>query len=129
MRTDRWSNESVEKAFGSYVKSCLQHASRDYFEKLRRDSSHVTLLDAVAYEVNISFCICSTHSPRVEDSPIFEQVIEQMPLSSTEKKVVYFKYYEDKTDKEIARILGVSRQAVTKSKSNILLKLKRHLEM
>ncbi|MGW9528497.1 helix-turn-helix transcriptional regulator [Paenibacillus terrae] len=38
------------------------------------------------------------------------------------------KYYEDKTDKEIARILGISRQAVSKMKPNLLVKLKRIME-
>lgn len=42
-------NESVEKAFSSYVKSCLQHAQKDYFEKLRRYSAYVVLLDAVTF--------------------------------------------------------------------------------
>ncbi|WP_246061714.1 sigma factor-like helix-turn-helix DNA-binding protein [Paenibacillus oralis] len=39
------------------------------------------------------------------------------------------KYYEDKTDKEIAQYMGVSRQAISKIKSNIRAKLKRDFEM
>ncbi|RCX21675.1 hypothetical protein DFP94_102430 [Fontibacillus phaseoli] len=44
-------NESTERAFSSYVKACLQHAQKDYYEELRRDSIYVVPLDAVTFEI------------------------------------------------------------------------------
>ncbi|MNC64270.1 hypothetical protein D3C75_1144580 [compost metagenome] len=86
-------------------------------------------LDAVTYEVNISLNIYPIPSPEEEDHTLFSQVIDELHLSINEKKVFYLKYCEDKTDREIARNMGVTRQAITKTKSNILVKLKRHLEL
>ena len=45
-------------------------------------------------------------------------------LSPSERKMLYLKFYWERTDKEIARLFGVTRQAVTKSKINLLIKLK-----
>ncbi|MBW4084450.1 sigma-70 family RNA polymerase sigma factor [Paenibacillus sp. S150] len=129
MSKDRNSDESVEKAFSSYVKSSLQHASSDYFKKLFHDYSHIALLDAVTYELNISLNICPMHLQEENDHTLFTQVIEDLQLSPKEKKIFCLKYCEDKTDKEIASSMGVTRQAISKTKSNILVKLKSHLEM
>jgi DNA-directed RNA polymerase specialized sigma subunit len=45
-------------------------------------------------------------------------------LDSNEKKLLYLKFHLEKTDKEIVQALGVTRQAVTKSKMILLDKLK-----
>ncbi|WP_141505708.1 sigma factor-like helix-turn-helix DNA-binding protein [Paenibacillus luteus] len=121
-------NESVEKAFSSYVKSCLQSAQKDYFEKLRRDSTYVIPLDAVTFEININFLVRHYEMPEAQNIPVLSQISELLHLSSKEQRVMCYKYYQDKTDKEIAQIFGISRQAVSKMKSNILLKLKGFME-
>ncbi|WP_438492220.1 hypothetical protein [Paenibacillus sp. IHBB 3054] len=48
-------NDLLERAFSSYVKACLRHAQKDYFEKLMRDSAYVVPLDAVTFEIDINF--------------------------------------------------------------------------
>ncbi|WP_411722737.1 sigma factor-like helix-turn-helix DNA-binding protein [Paenibacillus peoriae] len=49
-------------------------------------------------------------------------------LRPSERKVLYLKFMQDQTDKEIAESLGSTRQAATKLRKKVLLKLKSHLE-
>lgn len=121
-------NDLLERAFSSYAKACLQHAQKDYTEKLSRDLSYVVPLDAVTFEININFLVHHHNMSHPPYDPALSQIPEIAHLTSKEQRLLYHKYYEDKTDKEIARLLGISRQAVSKMKSNILVKLKRIME-
>ncbi|WP_281426412.1 sigma factor-like helix-turn-helix DNA-binding protein [Paenibacillus sophorae] len=49
-----------------------------------------------------------------QNIPVLSQISDLLHLSSKELRVMYYKYYQDKTDREIARILGISRQAVSR---------------
>ncbi|MNO23136.1 Bacteriocin UviA [compost metagenome] len=120
--------DSIERAFSSYVKACLQHAQKDYFEKLRRDSAYVIPLDAVTFEININFLVHHHNMLQLQHDPVLSQIPELSYLTPKEQRLLYYKYYEDKTDKQIAQLLGTSRQAVSKMKSNVLMKLKRNME-
>lgn len=119
--------EAVERGFSIYVKHCLRNASRDYFKKLYRDYFHARPFDAVAFETNNTLDIWTSMTVSIEDLTVLSQAIET--LSSSEKKVLYLKFFQDKTDKEIAQFIGVTRQAISKSKTNVLVKLKSHLEI
>ncbi|WP_044482110.1 sigma-70 family RNA polymerase sigma factor [Paenibacillus antibioticophila] len=116
--------KAVEKGFSNYTKVCLKHASRDYFKKLYRDSVLVPFDEC---EPKIAINIRTSTTITFEDYAALSQAIET--LSSSEKKVLYLKFFQDKTDKEVAQFIGVTRQAITKSKSNVLVKLKSHLEV
>lgn len=117
--------EAVERGFSIYVKQCLRHASRDFFKKFYRDNFHDRLFDEVLFDTNDTLRT-GTIVP-IEDSTVLSQAIET--LNASEKKVLYLKFFQDKTDREIAQFIGVTRQAVSKSKMNILVKLKSHLEL
>lgn len=119
----------IEKAFSSYIKKCIEHAQKDYFEKLNRDSFYYIPLDAVTFEMKINLYARPHELWQNQTVPILSQALETLHLSTKEKKVMYYKYYEDKTDKEIAQLLGSSRQAVSKIKSNVLMKIKRSMEL
>jgi RNA polymerase sporulation-specific sigma factor len=45
-------------------------------------------------------------------------------LTDTEKKIITLRYFRDKTQSEIANILGVSQVQVSRLESKILLKIK-----
>ena len=120
--------DSIERALSSYVKACLQHAQKDYFGKLRRDSAYVVPLDAVTFEMNINFLVHHYNMLQPQHDPVLSQIPEISYLTPKEQWLLYHKYYEDKIDKEIAWLLGTSRQAVSKMKSNVLVKLKRIME-
>ncbi|WP_244444663.1 sigma-70 family RNA polymerase sigma factor [Paenibacillus camerounensis] len=114
----------IEKAFSSYVIACLRNARKDYFVKVRRHSSHIMPLDAVTFEVNIKFHIHYQDDIQNQNTLPISHFLEHPQLNNKEQKLLYYKYFQDKTDKEIAEILGISRQAVSKNKSKILVKLK-----
>ncbi|MFB5677926.1 sigma factor-like helix-turn-helix DNA-binding protein, partial [Paenibacillus terreus] len=78
-------------------------------------------------EPKIAINIRTSTTITFEDFAVLSQAIET--LSFSEKRVLYLKFFQDKTDKEIAQFIGVTRQAITKSKSNVLVKLKNHLEI
>lgn len=56
-----------------------------------------------------------------EKESLFKVVLT---LSSFEKKLLFLKFHEEKPDWKVAEILGVSRQAITKSKKKLLIKIK-----
>ncbi|QQZ61229.1 sigma-70 family RNA polymerase sigma factor [Paenibacillus sonchi] len=125
MRNGNKDNEAVEKAFSSYVKTCLRHSSRDYFRKMLHHSAHTTLLDERKirnYSLSVSIYLPSLL--QVEDKQAILQIINELNLSPVEKKILYLKYVRDQTDKDIANSLGITRQAVSKTKAHTLIKIK-----
>ncbi|APQ59183.1 sigma factor-like helix-turn-helix DNA-binding protein [Paenibacillus polymyxa] len=120
--------EAVEKAFSSYVKTCLQRSKKDYLEKLYREKAHCISVDAINFEININLLIRSHDILPVNPSSMLSQVMDVLQLTPKEARVLHYKYFEEKTDKEIAQLLGVSRQAISKIKSNFLVKIKRVME-
>lgn len=54
-----------------------------------------------------------------EENSLFEVL---RSLNLLERRLIYLKFHEEKTDWEIAKTLGVSRQAVTKAKKKLLKK-------
>lgn len=49
-------------------------------------------------------------------------------LSEEEKKLIYLRYYEDKTQSEVADILGVNQVKVSRNEKKILVKIKKEYE-
>lgn len=79
------------------------------------------------HDISPSLNIYLSSSIRVENRATFLQIIDELKFNAVEKKVLVLKYCKDQTDKEIANNLGISRQAVSKMKANLLRKLKEHL--
>ncbi|MNW31293.1 RNA polymerase sigma-F factor [compost metagenome] len=119
-------NKAVEKGFSVYIKLCLQHVSRDYFKKLHRDAFHVRPLEKVEGKPNTKHNFSADSQLPIEDLIILSEAIKT--LRPSERKVLYLKFMQDQTDKGIAEFLGSTRQAATKLRKKVLLKLKSHLE-
>ena len=49
-------------------------------------------------------------------------------LSEEDKKLIYLRYYEDKTQSEVADILGVNQVKVSRNEKKILVKIKKEYE-
>ncbi|WP_342415501.1 sigma-70 family RNA polymerase sigma factor [Paenibacillus sp. FSL R10-2782] len=116
----------VEKGFSRYVHACLYHASRDFFRKADRDFYYTVPLNE-----NTDLYLTINIFP---SSTIYEETQEELyhavqQLSLTEKKLLFLKYIEKRTDSEIGKKLGVTQQAVNKAKHMILDKLKSKLEL
>lgn len=117
---------SVEKGFSRYIKSCLFHASRDFFKKYDQEVRRTKPFDEYADGVHLTIHVCTTPSAYVEAQECLSQAIHT--LTPMEKKLLYLKFDLEKTDREIAQSFGVTRQAVTKSKLLLLDKLKNLLD-
>jgi RNA polymerase sigma factor (sigma-70 family) len=117
---------AVEKGFSVYIKLCLQHVSRDYFTKFNRDLYRVRPLDEMEDQQNLLQSIPMYNTSSIEEVDILSDAIQK--LNFIEKKILYLKYIQDKTDKDIAYSIGVTRQAISKSRTNALRKLKIQLE-
>ncbi|WP_431091372.1 sigma factor-like helix-turn-helix DNA-binding protein [Paenibacillus sp. 8b26] len=78
------------------------------------------------YELNFILDVYSSQNLVVEYTSLSQAVAD---LSIIEKKVLFLKFYKDKTDREIAETLGVSRQAISKLRKTILVKLKYYMEL
>lgn len=113
---------AIEKGFSSYVNSCLSRASRDYFRRLKREYQRLVPYEEHVQELSLTCRIVVCPFIYVEKRISLEQAMQI--LSPSERQMLYLKFYRERTDKEIARMFGVTRQAVTKSKINLLIKLK-----
>lgn len=117
--------ELVGRSFISYAKKCLKHAKRDYFKKENRELYRLTFLSDLPFDIGI--LDMPSHLYPSEDYILLLQAGSKLKLSVNEKKILFMKFFEDKTDKEIAKALGISRQAVSKSKSQLLNKLRKYM--
>lgn len=125
MYVNEEANELVGRAFISYAKKCLKNARRDYIRKQNRDLYRLTFLSDLTFDIGI-FGVTSHLYPS-EEYILLLQASSKLKLSSNQKKILFMKFFEDKTDREIAEVLGISRQAVSKSKAQLLIKLRKYM--
>lgn len=125
MNVNEEMNELVGRAFISYAKKCLKHARKDYNKKENRELYRLTFLSDLSFDIG-TLGIPSHLFPS-EDYILLLQADNKLKLSANEKKILFMKFFEDKTDKEIAKALGISRQAVSKSKAQLLNKLRKYM--
>lgn len=127
MRKHSFDLKAIEKGFSSYVKSCLYHSSNHFFNRINKEKKILKPFDELNNEISIHVVnIFFNTTNYVEDREWLSQALHH--LTPVEQKIIHQKFILDKTDQEIADQFGVSRQAITKSKSHILVKLKRHME-
>ncbi len=65
-------------------------------------------------------------SDRIADSIALNNMIDN--LEEKEKQLVMLRYYQDKTQTDIAKVLGISQVQVSRMEKKILLKLRKQLE-
>lgn len=117
----------MERGFSSYIKACLYHSSNHFFNRIDKENKLIAPFDELSNEVNIHVVnIFFNTTSCIEDYDWLSQAFYL--LTPGEQKVIYLKFILERTDQEIADQFGVSRQAISKSKSHILVKLKSYLE-
>ncbi|KFX54735.1 sigma-70 family RNA polymerase sigma factor [Clostridium botulinum] len=105
-----------------YIKKCLKHKSIQLHYKIDKDKKHIhyvseeTLLDAL--EKNVSNYNYS--------DIVFFDLISLVTLR--QKEILFYRFYIQLSNIEIAKMLGISRQAVNKSLKIALKNLKYKLE-
>ncbi|MCL2861677.1 MAG: SigB/SigF/SigG family RNA polymerase sigma factor [Firmicutes bacterium] len=82
------------------------------------DENNQSLIDKVA---------CETDSTEDLDKIILKDLIND--LTEREKKIIILRYYRDKTQSEVARVLNVSQVQVSRIEAKILGKIKEELNV
>lgn len=123
--------QDIEKGFSSYVKSALYPTSHNYFGKYFKDICNMVNIDSVDTweEMNFVPAITSNNVSYLEwylEDELLSKAVRL--LGRNEKELLFMKFFEERTDEQIARKFGVTRQALTKSKKKILGKLKNRIK-
>jgi RNA polymerase sigma factor (sigma-70 family) len=122
--------KAVEKAFCAYIKIVITRSSRGYFRAQYKYFSRTIPLEEVeginlCAEADIDINIPIFNGDKLDEyveNEILSAVIST--LNSKEKKLLYIKYYENKTDYQLSLIFGITQQSITERKNRILKKLK-----
>lgn len=61
-------------------------------------------------------------TPDIDDKIILKTVIQELP--EREKKIIILRYYRDKTQSEVAEIMGVSQVQISRIENKIFVKIK-----
>ncbi|MBT2291537.1 hypothetical protein J7E73_20900 [Paenibacillus albidus] len=79
MANDETAQKVIQKAFNSYIKLCLQRASRDYFRKANRYANQTVPYDETLLRSS-SLNLSLTDSTQVENCNFISQIIEELGL-------------------------------------------------
>lgn len=117
----------IEKGFSKYVKSALLCTAKNYYARYFNDAKLVEpfeeMIDLEDENINIAIMQSNIfYLERYLEDELLSRAVNT--LNVNEKKLLFMKFYEDRTDEQIARVFGVTRQALTKSKKKILDKLR-----
>lgn len=80
------------------------------------DGSEILLMDRILDENN--------EIRKLTDNITLEELISH--LDGDERRIIYMRYYQEKTQAEVARILGISQVQVSRLEKKILLKMRKH---
>ena len=128
-----------------YIKSCEQNSAPTDLESIAKhfdiDPQEVVFaLDASKYPISIFAPVdqegedATTVGEKIKDSIdeterldhfVLKQLIKDLPAK--ERKVIILRYYRDKTQSEVAQILGVSQVQVSRIENKILQNFKHNL--
>lgn len=115
---------AIEKGFSSYVKACLAHKSSKIFKSYDQDKNRFMPLNDLNERTLPQINEYTNQLILFEEKDsLFEALLS---LNSLERRLIHLKFHEEKTDFEVAKSLGVSRQAVTKAKKKLLIKIKKN---
>lgn len=84
------------------------------------DGNSVYMLDRLSQDVE-----CSDHE-KILDNLVIKQVFDA--LDDTEKSIITMRYFEDKTQTDIAKKLGISQVQVSRLEKRTLLRLRKLIE-
>lgn len=80
------------------------------------DGSEILLMDRILDENN--------EIRKLTDTITLEELLSH--LDGDERRIIYMRYYQEKTQAEVARILGISQVQVSRLEKKILLKMRKH---
>ena len=88
------------------------------------DGNEVQLLDKVAAGDCQSGCL-DEEKEKLLDHMLLNQLLDS--LSETERELIEMRYFQDKTQTEVAGVLGISQVQVSRLEKKILLRMREQL--
>lgn len=140
--------KKITYEFIKYIHQAMIHEKIKYIQKSdikRREKNEIEIIQDDKFIVNLD----SLNNKRKDFIPIYscedlekkmdyenlEKYIDDTDLANSignltnkEKLILYMKYVEGKKDTEISKEFGISSQAVSKRKRNILKKIKQQVK-
>lgn len=90
----------------------------------------VDSLDRVVYEGDNDICMSDMIKDKKDyyntDYMYLEEEISKLPKE--EQKIIYFRYFKDKTQSEVSKILGVHQVEVSRTENKILKKIRNNYQ-
>lgn len=123
------SDQDVKQAFSHYAKLSLVNKTRSIYTQEQHQVPKVPLNEETAeYPINEGpptiKLITAEQAIHLEEYLINERLIIAIArLTDAQKKLLYYKYVEQLSDKAIGQILHVSSQAISKQHRKVLSKI------
>lgn len=111
----------MDKDISIYINKCLKNKSISLFYKIAKDKE---LMSFTSDTEVLDVINCEEQNDEYSDI-IFNDLISS--LNPKQKKVIFYKYYLQLSDIEIAQMFKISRQAVNKTQRIALKNLKNEL--
>ncbi|MFD0896576.1 sigma factor-like helix-turn-helix DNA-binding protein [Loigolactobacillus binensis] len=123
------SDQDVKQAFSHYAKLSLVNRTRSLYSQEQHQVPKVPLNEeTVEYPIDegppIIKLLTADQAVHFEEYLINERLIIAIArLTDAQKKLLYYKYIEQLSDKTIGQILHVSSQAISKQHRKVLSKI------
>lgn len=104
-------------AFGAYLRTCVLNACRAYFRRLGLERRSTRRRMHVEMDVRTDSAI--------EDQDVLWRALQRLPYR--QRAALVLRYYEDLSEREAARVLGVSLSALKALKVRGMRTLRHHL--
>jgi RNA polymerase sigma factor (sigma-70 family) len=121
-------SERICKVFFAYIKMILHRTARDYIRSEYKHRRQFLYLDDFSQQELENHLRCDSSSAEtIENYHLHlrnELLADIVPeFSETDRDVLFFLYYRNMTTVELAEMMGVSQQAVSKRKTKMLRRL------
>lgn len=92
--------------------------------------TEIDSLDKVIYEGDKDICMSDMISDKKDyynsDYLFLEEEISKLPIE--EQKLIYLRYFQDKTQSEVSKILGIHQVEVSRTESKVLKKIRNNYQ-
>jgi RNA polymerase sigma factor (sigma-70 family) len=114
-----------------FIEKCIKGAKGDYFRKVFGIYANETSVETVSSSDVLTMAqrknTCADFCASCVNASLCEAMTELSKLTERQKYVIEKLYYDRRTENDIAKMLGISQQAVHYHKTEALKKLRRIL--
>jgi len=119
-------SQKLMKEPSLYELSCFLEIEQKIIETVLSSMNKVDSIDRVIYEGEKDLALLDTVSDKKDYYNIDYMLLNEeiSKLSEEEQRLIYLRYYEDRTQSEVAEILGTSQVGVSRTEKKTLTKIR-----